>query len=99
MELAHRHSNAVTRYTALLTRTWDQLSDHQQLDTDRAKRILDLQNQLERLDIRLIADPTDAVVADQLRSVFASIDTAIDSVSDLLDADDTTSAPASAQGS
>lgn len=54
---AHRRSDTVTHYTALLIRAWDDLSDHQ-LGTDRAKHILGLQNQLERLDVRLIADPT-----------------------------------------
>ncbi len=84
----HRHSNTVTRYTALLTSTWDQLSDHHQLDTDRAKRILDLQNQLERLDIRLLADPTDTDTARQLEQTFTSIDVAVNAVRGYLELDD-----------
>jgi len=87
MERPHRHSDTVTHYTNLLTTTWDRLSDHRQLDTDRAKRILDLQSRLERLDIRLIADPTDTAVGQQLTDVFAAIDTAVDSVRDFLDDD------------
>lgn len=88
MEPAHRHSDTVTHYTSLLTKTWDRLSDHQQLDTDRAKRILDLQNRLERLDVRLIADPIDTAVAQQLTDLFIAIDTAVDSVRGFLDDDD-----------
>lgn len=73
----HRHTDTVTHYTAMLTHAWDRLSDHHQLDTDRAKRILDLQNQLERLDVRLIADPTNPDIAQQLEELFGAIDDAV----------------------
>lgn len=84
----HRYSDTVTRYSTLLTRTWDHLSDHHQLDTDRATRILDLQTQLERLDIRLLADPADTDTARRLEQTFSAIDVAVDTVRDYLDPDD-----------
>lgn len=87
-EQDHQHSNDVTHYTALLTRVWDRLSDHHQLDTDRAKRILDLQTQLERLDVRLIADPFNTALIKQLEQLFTAIDTAVESVHTFLDDDD-----------
>lgn len=86
----HRLSNTVTRYANELTAAWDRLSDHHALDTDRARGLLDLQGRLERLDVRLIADPTDDDAARQLEVLFDTIDGAIDDVNAALDPDDDT---------